>query len=220
MWEQGCRALARISHTSLLCSRGCQGSGWFGVVVVMRGLREELGVRPELPSIRVEGAGLVTGRPRTPNAVCVVDAKWQRIKKRDPSEARFRQAEHQAGLCGRFDLLHGDDVGSWVIVAAVNLLPSRQQKRGKQRRGEEGLGVWGKGPWGLMAPSPRAARLTSIPYDACRRFTGDRSSEQIEVRVLACQSASSAPAGSSPVSRYFHNATSSLRARATIPTRR
>ena len=27
----------------------------------MRGLREELGVRPELPSIRVEGAGLVTG---------------------------------------------------------------------------------------------------------------------------------------------------------------
>jgi hypothetical protein len=53
-------------------------------------------------------------------------------------------------LCGRFDLLHGDHVGSWMVVAAVNLLPSRQQ-----RRGEEGLGVWGKGPWGLMAPSPR-----------------------------------------------------------------
>ena len=50
------------------------GLGWFGVVVVMRGLREELGACPELPSIRVEGAGLSTGRPRAPNAVCVVDA--------------------------------------------------------------------------------------------------------------------------------------------------
>ena len=110
------------------------------VVVVELGLREELGGRPELPSIRVEGAGLMIGRPRTPNAVCVVDALWQRIKKRDPSDARFRPAEHQAGWCGRFDLLHGDDFGSWVLVAAVNLLPSRQRKRG-----EEGLG---EGPGG------------------------------------------------------------------------
>jgi hypothetical protein len=136
-----------LVDTSLLCSRGCQGTGCFLVVVVMRGLRGELGASPELPSIRVEGAGLAAGRPRTPHAVCVCDAQWQRIKKRDPSDARFRQAETR--LVGA--------VAS-TCFTMTTLVPGVIRCRGKPAS-LSATEKKGRGDGGLFLPSPWTPKL-------------------------------------------------------------
>ena len=82
--------------------------------------------------------------------------------------------------------------------------------------------AWGEGGWGngggnlgvLLVPAP--VELPAGPESLAQPIL--KFAEVILVLVL--QSASWAPAGGTPVSRYFQSWTSSLRARATIPIRR
>ena len=166
----------------------------------------DVGPSPERPSIRVEIIAIS-------NTQCFMRSGTQSAAQGEASLSflRFRVSGSPCSLSVastrdnfQFDVACGRGLLSRFVGPSLSKI------------------AWGEGGWGngggnlgvLLVPAP--VELPAGPESLAQPIL--KFAEVILVLVL--QSASWAPAGGTPVSRYFQSWTSSLRARATIPIRR
>jgi hypothetical protein len=182
------------------------GCGCQRVEIVSRSRAAAAGVgpSPERPSIRVEIIAVS-------NTQCCMRGGTQSAAQGEanPSFLRFRVSGSpcSVSIASTRDNFHIDVAcgrGSFLVWPSLS----------KIAWGKEGGGAGGGNLGVLLVPAP-------VELPAGPRFLTQPIFKFTEViLVFVLQSACWAPAGGTPVSKYFQSWTSSLRARATIPIRR
>ena len=168
----------------------------------------DVGQSPERPSIRVENS-LVFSITR-----CCMRTERSRQPRTERTYLCFGSA--LADHHDRMRLLRPVTTSdSTSLAEMVSFLVSLGLVPPISLGGKEGGGR-GRETGGLLVPAP-----AELPADAALRIPAQPAFKfSVAILAFVLQSASSAPAGGTPVSKYFQSCTSSLRAKATIPIRR